>query len=161
MRIKQHTRAGFSMVELLMVLAIMGIVVTLTISGLLAARPHAQLERADLVVSQTLNQARNHAVSNERAVRVVINIDNNTMTTEEADPGTEDWTEAFPVVELPDGVDFTEDGISFADNTVQFTPRGSLMSGGDIEIVNSADENTVFSGNLATGRFPLSGGHTR
>lgn len=149
------------MIELLMVIAIMGIIVTLTISGLLAARPHAQLERGDLVVSQTLNQARNLAVSNERAVRVVFNIDDNVMVTEEADPGTEDWTEAFAPVELPDGVEFSEDGNTFPDTTVQFTPRGSLMAGGEIEILSSTGESTVFTGTLATGRFPLSGGHTR
>lgn len=161
MKYRKHTRAGFSMVEMLMVLAILGIVVTLTISGLLSARPHAQLERGDLVVSQTLNRARNIAVSDEKNVRVLIDPDENTMTIQQADAGTDEYETVDEPIPLPDGVDFDEDGITFDNSRVEFTPRGSLIAGGDLRTVNSAGETTTFSGNLATGRFPLSGGHLR
>lgn len=149
------------MVEMLMVLAIMGIVVTLTISSLLSARPHAQLERGEIVVTTTLNQARNLAISDERAVRVVIDTDENTMSIEQADPGTVDYALAFGPYDLPDGTEFVADGITFDNNEVQFTPRGSLLTGGEIEIANTAGETTVFNGQLATGRFPLTGGNLR
>ena len=161
MKISQKTRSGFSMVEMLMVLAIMGIIVTLTISSLMAARPHAQLERGELVVAQTLNQARNLAISDELAVRVSLDPDANTMTIAQADPGTTDYVDIFGPYDLPDGIEFEADGITFDGNNVQFTPRGSLLSGGEIEISNSAGETTIFTGNLATGKFPLTGGNLR
>src|SRR4051794_40716966 len=65
-----ETRRGFSMLEMLIVLAIMGIMSTLSVSYLLAAKPHATLEQAQLELLSRLNSARQLAITEEAQTRV-------------------------------------------------------------------------------------------
>jgi prepilin-type N-terminal cleavage/methylation domain-containing protein len=159
MRQLKSTRGGFSMVETLMVLAIAGILVTMSFGYLISARPAAELERGEIVLQQTLVAARNLAMSDEVTVQVIIDTDNGTLTIESAEPGTGNFSAAMPMVTLPSGVGIAT--TSFEGDTIVFTSRGSLVSGGNITISNNVGTSRVYTGQLASGRFPLLEGNLR
>lgn len=154
-------RGGFSLVEILIVLTIMGILATMGIGYMIAARPEAQLQRSELALTSFLNRARNLALSEETSVRVVFNEGTSQYWIEQLDRATLNWNTVSEVASLPEGVTIQTAGVTFAGDTVQFTVRGSLMAGGSITIVNSAGSTSILSGNVATGRFPVTGGSLR
>jgi prepilin-type N-terminal cleavage/methylation domain-containing protein len=154
-------RGGFSLIEMLIVLAVMGILATMGIGYLIAAQPATQLQRGELVLASFLNRARNLALSEETSVRVVFNEDPSQFWIEQLDRATLNWNTVSEIATLPEGVGFTPGGIAFASNTVQFTTRGSLMAGGTITIANSTGSTSILTGNVATGRFPVTGGSLR
>jgi prepilin-type N-terminal cleavage/methylation domain-containing protein len=158
---RRHTtpRAGFSMIEMLIVLAVMGILVTMGITFTLSARPRAQRERGEVMLSARLNEARNLAITEEVMTRVVLDSANGTLQVQRQDPGGTTWTDVSVARELPEGVSFGT--ITFASNTVSFNTRGSLVSSGAITITAGAGQSTTLTGNLATGRFMLGGGNLR
>ena len=147
-------------------IAIVGIVGTMGFSYMISARPHAQLEQAQVMVHGVLQHARNKAVSEELITRVVFSTDTNQLWVSWVDPDTGDDV-TMPVETLPDGVFFDASGIPSVDGEVLFTPRGSLVSGGSeasggtITLVNSLGETYTFMANVPMGRFPLVGGHLR
>lgn len=154
-------QGGFSLVEALIVIAIVGILVTSGTAYMLAARPEAQLQRGELAVSSFLNRARNLALSEEVAVRVLFDEATGEMWMEQLDRATATWSSASEIAQLPEGIGFMSGGNTFPDATIQFTPRGSLMAGGQIAIINSESSYSTLTGTVATGRFPISGGTLR
>jgi prepilin-type N-terminal cleavage/methylation domain-containing protein len=152
---------GFSLVETLIVIVIMGILVTTGAGYMLAARPDAQLQRGELALASFFNRARNLAISEEASVRVQFDEDTGEFWMEQLDRETASWNTASEMAQLPDGVGFKPEGNTFPDNTIQFTPRGSLMAGGQIAIINSAGSYSILTGTVATGRFPVTGGTLR
>jgi prepilin-type N-terminal cleavage/methylation domain-containing protein len=160
MREFRDSRLGFSLIEAVAVLAIAAIMATLSIAYLARARPHAQLERAEVEISSQLARARNLAISDEIPVKVMFDGETGAYHTEAYDREGESWNQVGPAYGLPTGVAFTEGGITFADSEVRFTPRGTLMAGGSITVACEGETGTL-TGNVATGRFPLAGGHLR
>ncbi len=154
-------KRGFSLVEVLIVIAIMGILVTTGTGYMLASRPDAQLQRGEMAMISFLNRARNLAVSEEASVRVLFDDDTGEFWMEQLDRETASWSTASEIAVLPDGVGFKPESNTFTDETIQFTPRGSLMAGGEIAIINSAGSYSVLTGTVATGRFPVTGGTLR
>jgi prepilin-type N-terminal cleavage/methylation domain-containing protein len=153
--------AGFSLVEILIVLTIIGILVTFGIGYIAAARPAAQLERGEVSLSAFLTRARNLAVSEESAVRVQFDVDAGEYWYQQLDRGTGQWNTVSEVSRLPEGVGFLAGSNTFPGGEAEFTPRGSLMAGGSITIVNSTGGTSVLAGNVATGRFNIGGGNLR
>jgi prepilin-type N-terminal cleavage/methylation domain-containing protein len=160
MAVKLNRRSGFSFVEVLLVLAIVGILATMSYSYMLGARPHAQLESAEIQLVSYLNQARNHAVSDEVTVRVVFDTAANEFKTEYLDDGGS-WQQIGGVQSLVDGVTFTGTGVTLAGGEARFTPRGTLHWGGTITIGATNGETSTLTANVATGKFPLAGGNLR
>lgn len=155
-------RRGFSLIELLIVIAIMGIMGTMGFSYLLAARPHAELERAQLQLVAGLNAARHLAISEECRTRMRFDtsVTPNEFWVQRMDNFTGNWTNAaLPLYELPEGVTLT--GNTFSGSEVNFNTRGGLISGGTLTITGSNSETTTFTGNLASGRFQYGAGNTR
>jgi prepilin-type N-terminal cleavage/methylation domain-containing protein len=154
---------GYSLVELVIVLAILAILGTMTASYLLAARPHAQLEQAELQLVAHLNAARHLAISEEVQTRMRFD----TTTTPDSywiqrfNTASATWVDEanLPLYELPEGV--TLSGNTFASSRVTFNTRGGLVSGGSLTLTSSTGETSVFNGNLATGRFQYGAGNTR
>lgn len=152
---------GFSLIEALIVLAILAIVGTMTVGNMLAARPHSMLERGEIQLTGFLSQARNAAISREVAARVVFDMATSEYWSETYDRATASWGGASAHQTLPEGVSFNAGGNTFPADTVNFTPRGTLMAGGTITIRSSAGETSALSGNIATGRFSPGGGNLR
>lgn len=154
------------MIEALIVLAITGIMATMGYSYLISATPHAELERAQILVHSVLSTARNKALSEELVTTVQFDVTNRELWVEWTDPATGS-TMSLPHEVLPDSVSFASSGIPYVDGEVAFTPRGSLVSGGSVSsggtitLTNTNGENFVFTANVATGRFPLYGGNLR
>lgn len=161
MQAADNNRAGFSLIEAMIVLALLAIAATMGFSYMLAARPHAQLERAEITLSAFLGQTRNLAISGEVAARVVFNMDTGEYWSQTLDRNTGNWSDESAVQTLPEGVTFTAGGNTFPGTTVTYTPRGTLMTGGSIDIENSRGEIQTLTGNIATGRFQLEGGNLR
>lgn len=154
-------RGGFSLVEMLIVLTVMGILATMGIGYMITARPETQLQRGELALASFLNRARNLALSEESSVRVVFNEGTSQYWIEQLDRATLNWNTVSEIAALPEGVQIAPGGVTFASDTVQFTTRGSLMAGGSITISNSTGSTSILTGNVATGRFPVTGGSLR
>ena len=149
------------MIEMLIVVAILAIVSTLAIGSTIGALPHTNLEKGQEEVGMLLAQARTLAISEEDAVRVVFNTSGQYWY-EKQDRNTLAWsiaTSGAGKQKLPTGVTLT--GNSFPAQIVTFTPRGTLTVGGTLTFTSSTGETSVLVGNVATGRFPITGGHTR
>jgi prepilin-type N-terminal cleavage/methylation domain-containing protein len=156
---RRRAARGFSMIETLIVLALIGVLATMGFTMLLAARPHVQLERGEVAVVSYLNDARGLAVSEEARVRVIFDAGSATMETDMLPPGAVSWVTARPDRVLPEGVEFGT--ITFAANTVEFTTRGSLVAGGTVALESSTGETFTLNSNLATGKFAAGQGNTR
>jgi len=161
MKTERSRLCGFSLVEVLIVLALMGILVTFSVSTMLAARPHALLERGEVDLASKLMQARNMAVSEEISTRMVFDDAQGLYWIERYNRGTEAWEDASQQWSLPEGADFVTDGNTFPDATPTFTPRGTLLVGGAIQITNSAGEVATLAGIVPSGRFDMGGGNLR
>lgn len=165
-RRRLNGRKGWSLIETLIVLAVIGILATMGFAYMISARPHAQLERAEIVVHGVLQQARNKAVSEELLTKVQFDLTTNELWVAWVDPVSSAELTAYRET-LPDGVIFEASGIPSVDGEVWFSPRGSLVSGGSVEsggtisMVSQLGEVTTLTANVATGRFPLIGGNLR
>ena len=161
-KVKNSRRGGWSLIETVIVLAIIGILSTIGFSYVLRARPHARLEQAELRLVGVLAKARNLAISEELATKAVFNLESEEYWIEQQDRETLAWINASHSYTLPEEVHFAAvGGVTFSGNEVRFTPRGTLMSGGSIKVVNSLGETSTLTGSLATGRFPITGGNLR
>lgn len=162
----KRSRAGWSLIEMLIVLAVAGILATLSISYMISARPHAQLERAEIALHSVLQHARNKAVSEELLTKVEFSVAESQLWVSWVDPGSGEAM-TMPVQTLPEGIIFENSGIPAVDGEILFSPRGSLVSGGStasggtITLVNALGETSTLTANVATGRFPLVGGNLR
>ena len=110
------------------------------------------------------------AVSEELTTKVVLSFASGPNGRDEfwievlTDPDAGTWEQPHPQTqhEMPELVAFHPPGITFPGNEVVFSPRGSLSISGQIVIATPVNgETSVFEGQLATGRFPVSGGNLR
>src|SRR5687767_5264285 len=119
--VRRAQSRGFSMTELLIVLAIAGILGTLSVGYVIAARPHAELERAEMELIGNLNAARHLAISEEVQVRMQFDTEVTPPEywAEKFDPAAADWVASgLPLYIFPTGVSLDEN--SFAGEIVQF-----------------------------------------
>lgn len=148
------------MIETIVVIAIIGVLGTMSVGYLLSAKPHADLERAELELVSRLNSARHLAVSEEVQTRMRFNTTPNPdqYWVERFNTTTSTWVDAgMPLYATPVGV--TLSGNTFSGSTVNFNTRGSLVSGGALTLTSSAGQTATFNGNLATGRFQYVAGN--
>jgi prepilin-type N-terminal cleavage/methylation domain-containing protein len=157
--LRAQLASGFSLIEVLVVLAIAAILATLSVSYLIGSRPAALLHQAEMQLSTDLGLARDAAYNEETPTRVVFDLGTGEYWSEQQDPSTSAWTGLTEHKTLPDTISFT--AINFPGDTVSFTPRGTLVVGGSITFANSSGGNATLSGVIPTGRFPLLGGALR
>ncbi|MEZ5339405.1 MAG: type II secretion system protein [bacterium] len=158
----RRNRRGFSVVELAIVLSILGIVATIAISNLYSAVPHARMETAQLRMAEVLMLARNKARSEEVNTRVIIETSTGSYWIESQDRETLNWANAMPgdgIETLPAGVSISAN--TFASSTVNYTTRGSMLTGGTITLMSSTGETVDLVANVTTGRFSREGGNLR
>jgi Tfp pilus assembly protein FimT len=141
--------------------AILAIVGTLAIASTIAAKADTELAKAEQELTFLLMQARNLAVSEELAVRVIFGTDGS-YHIESQNRDTLAWSKVESGTGssvLPNGVTLTAN--TFPSQTPQFTPRGTLQVGGVLTLTGSNGKTGTLTGNVASGRFQLGVGGTR
>src|SRR5262245_57287993 len=73
-------KRGFTLMELLIVLAIMGLISTLAVSGIARSMPGLALRNDARLVADALRAARTAAVGNNREVTLVLDVEQHTVT---------------------------------------------------------------------------------
>ena len=90
---KRSKRQGFSLTELLVVLAIAGVVAGLAIVSFIGASKNLRLSSAANALNQSLINARQQAITSRSARRVAINLTNGTYWIERKNVEATEWTE--------------------------------------------------------------------
>ncbi|MFB9993202.1 Tfp pilus assembly protein FimT/FimU [Deinococcus oregonensis] len=121
-----HVSAGFTLIEVLVVMAILGILLTLVALNVKGLNNDA--EAAGSIVSGAFVQARTQALSTTSAVRVTLTGPRVlTFETNNRCGDTAAWTPLTNInTSLPDGVNITAPGAATSPWRVCFTSRGEL-----------------------------------
>ncbi len=149
-----HKGAGFTLMELMTVIAIMAILASIAVPGYISWRNNAQLRRAALDVYSNFQKAKIEAA--RRNATCAITFTGNGFTTYVDSDGdvnldggefvinTTNWSQ-YPGVRL-DSTEGGGDGLSFANpaNGIAFTPNGltldnsvpPILSGGTVFLAN-------------------------
>ena len=138
-------QAGFTLVEIIMVVAILGIIATIGTTSLMNYLPNMRLKSATRDIFSAMMQAKVEAIKRGENATILFNFAGNSYTmfldrgsgiianndNEAVDPGEIILLIATP---LPDRVSFDPnlvingnphvDGISFVNNSLIFSPRG-------------------------------------
>lgn len=156
----QQRRAGFTLVELMIVVAIIGILVGIAYPLMLSWLPNMRLRGAARDVYSVMQRAKAEAIERGMNVAIAYNTAANTYTlfvdvnrNRVQDAGEVSLLSSGP---MPDGVAFdnrpapplpaTEvkgaddivDGVSFAGNVAAFTPRGLPVGTGTVALLAAA-----------------------
>jgi type II secretion system protein H len=134
----RNREAGFSIVELMVVVVIMTIVLAASIPALRQHSENLNLTKGATEVEGTLKLARARAVSSNRPVVVVFDVNDGTyfLFQDDNGDGNHDSGETQSgVYEMPNKV--TLGTVSFARNTVTFEPSGAASETGSVELVNT------------------------
>lgn len=161
MKTSRYRREGFTLVEMLMVVTAVGVLVTMGYSYMISARPHAQLESAELQLQGVLEEARSIAIGQEIATRVVFVEGEDEFRLEVLNPNTGSFGQVGPTHQLVDNVSFAVGGVTLPSAIARFTPRGTLMAGGAVTIENSNGETATLTASIVSGRFRLGQGNLR
>ena len=108
-RYRGRAGAGFSLIELLIVLAIVGVICSIAIPNLLAARQGYQIHTAGQLVNARLGQARMESLRRNRQIDVVLDA----------------ATRSVRIVVVQGGADVTVDGPEYLPTGVIFDPAGT------------------------------------
>lgn len=146
--------AGFTLVELLIVIAIMGIIAAVTIPGYLAFIPNYRLSAAAEELQGDIQFAKIRAIKLGVVVSIRVNTATDTYTmfvddgagantgngALDADEGS-----AIKIVTMPSGIDIT--AVTFTNNAVQFNSRGLPFdwNDGEVSIRNERGRTTAVS----------------
>lgn len=121
---------GFTLVELLVVLSIMGILMAMAAPGVLEWRRNAQYKEAAQLASATLRSAKGRSINVNQRIRAVFDLDNNTVTTNRVlDDGSLSLigsSEFAAGIVLKGGTDCTAESGTVS---LTFNPNGSSGTG--------------------------------
>lgn len=134
---RQRHQAGFSMVELMIVITVMGIVLASSYVSLRHAMPAHELAAAANKLGADLRLARQRAVaeSNNYTITFDPSSDAYAVWDDDGSDGYRSPGENVRVVRFPEGVHLVAISIG-ASNSVTFRPNGSTDKGGFIDIRN-------------------------
>ena len=123
--------AGFSLIELLLVLAILGVVIAIAVPNMISARQGFQMRSTSSTVTHRLGEARMESVKRNRRIDVTLDAAARTLTTTVTSVGGVTTTIAGPEY-LPAGVVFNLGGnatyqISFDSMGRPMTPPRTFL----------------------------------
>jgi type II secretion system protein H len=130
--------AGFSIVELMVVVVIMTIIFAASIPAFRTHGADVNLTKGAREIEGTLKLARAKAVSSNRPVVVVFDVNDGTYFLFEDDDGDgnhDSGETQSGVYEMPKQV--TLNDVSFAQNKVTLQPSGAASETGSVELINT------------------------
>jgi len=145
-------RAGFTLLELLVTLAVLGLVLAISIPGLLAVRQRRLLEGSGEQMTTFMQRARFLAIQRNRAQRVVPDLTRGVLFLDADADGVLDDSERFDgVAELLRGVHFggpPGDSAAVVDFTLSggsriavFRPDGAVVDGGAFRLADAEGDD--------------------
>lgn len=145
---------GFTLVELLIVVAIMGVIAAVTIPGYMAFIPNYRLRSAAEELQGDIQFAKIRAIKLGVVVSIRVNTATDTYTMfvdngagANTGNGTLDGDEGAPIktATMASGIDIT--GVTFTNNAVQFNSRGLPFNwnDGEVSIRNERGRTTAVS----------------
>jgi prepilin-type N-terminal cleavage/methylation domain-containing protein len=127
-------KRGFNLTELMVVIAVIGIVGLIAVPSLVTALPGYRLKSSAKDLCSNLRKARSLAVKQNRPVTIEFKTDTNAYTIDTGDPialpGGVTFGHGNATAPPGDAASIPSDSISFTDNKVTFTTQG-LISGGN------------------------------
>ncbi len=153
----QRGNSGFSLVELLMVVAIIGILTTIAVPVMTAAFRQSSLDAATDELISTFSSARSRAISKNTFCAVEFDVAARSYTIKEYDPDSGAWNYDPHASVLPKTIVFTAGGVTFPDQVAVFDPHGSLRYGGRVEIADAGGKTVKLQGIIASGRLVREG----
>ena len=136
---------GFSLLEMMVVLAIIAIMSTIAIPGIIGWLPKHRVGTAARDVKSTLEFARSNAISRNTVVRVDFDWDNDNLTVVEVVNFVET---TLRTRQLPGDVDLQADGLV---SPVTYNGHGFSDKSGGIVVVNTSDDTLSRSITLTVG----------
>ena len=163
---------GFTMLELLIVIAVIGITAAMGFPTFMAQRDQARIKRAGRDLVSHFQMARINAMRDGRIWVIVFDTTGNTYklvdTGADSELNTEDDVTAKEI-KLSDygdvsygigegvggrpGGEAPDDGVSFSGNRVQFLSDGSSLQSGTVYVVNGKGQTFAVGSITRTGRI--------
>lgn len=118
---------GFSLVELMVVISILGILMAISVPGVLEWRRNAVYKEAAQLAASALRQARGQAINLNQRVKVEFNLDNNTTKIGANTPVPfGDGIEIKGITASADDLDLNNCNVVSGSVSINFNPNGSI-----------------------------------
>ncbi|MCX8043613.1 MAG: GspH/FimT family pseudopilin [Desulfobacterota bacterium] len=148
---------GFSLVELMVVCAIICILAGAAVPTIVSALPGYRLQRAARQLCTHLRQARSHAIKNNQKIWVRFDTAGRQYTVDTV--GTFKLPAGISFghgkAKKPVGTKFPANGISFRGNKVAFNPRGIISSNSGYVYLQNDELDTCAVGATTAGNIVL------
>lgn len=159
MKIQPNER-GTTFIELMTVVAVIGIVAALAVPSFLGYMPQLRAKSAARDVVSQLRLARSRAVSDRRPYGVAFNVNDNSLFTfaDTNDPASQTFSLSDSVISSDTlNHDVALSSCTYANNCVVFNPTGAASTSGDLQVA-TRDGSTILSINVlaSTGRVRIS-----
>jgi len=146
-------RLGFSLLELIIVILIIGIISTISIPILLPTLRHSTLEGAADQLISTFATVRAQGISRNTYCQLTFSPGAGTFSVRQYNAETEEWETTEGPHSLPNTISFGEGGVTFPGAIATFDPHGSLLDSGTITLVGPTGETVTMRSILATGKL--------
>lgn len=144
---------GFTLLELIIVILIIGIISTISIPFLLPTLRHSTLEGAADQLISTFAAVHAQGISNNTYCQLAFSPGAGTFSVRQYNPETGEWETTEGPHSLPNTISFSDGGVTFPGATATFDPHGSLLDSGTITLVGPTGETITMRSLLATGRL--------
>lgn len=125
---------GFSLVELLLVIALIGVMVAIAVPSIVSQINHQRLVRSARDLFTEINAARTNAIT--RNVRYEVDVAGATYQLKYFDAGTASWVNEHAAVAMQSKISITSPAGAFQ---VVYNPNGTVAVPGNICLTNTAN----------------------
>ncbi len=151
--LKVRPRSGFSVLEMLIVIAIIAITASIATPVLVGTMRHSRVQYAAEELISRFGSARSYAISNNTYSRMIFDEGSSGYQIQLYDSQSGEWVDLGDKQTLAYKVKFKDGGISFPDFLAQFDPFGSLKDGGSVEISDEFGNNVKLVAIVSNGQL--------